>query len=323
MSTSLRVDSGVAAGNARAIRGTVRTPGSGRPFRRSRISGRARAGAIRPRAGRPRAGHPASGRPRVGRRRTERLEYDPGRLRVDADVPFGRRGRVAGRAITPAHDHQASQKARQLGLAQHRQGHVGERRERDQDQLPGAAAGFRDDQVGAEARGDRHGRRRKLGVSDAQGPVRLRRRDERPRQRRLTAERDLQVRSTGHLQDGPRVLRDLARVDVARGARDGHELALGRGYRVQQCQAVVDACVAIDEDRDPVRGLCQTGTSSAHACHRRTERTAATDRPTAAGCERARLAERRRDGRPRRPGRPGRLPISARPAPYPMGGWPS
>ena len=193
------------------------------------------------------------------RRRPERLEYDPGRLGVDRDVPFGRWRRVAGRSIAPAHDHQASQKSRQLGLSQDCQGNVRQRRQRHERQLPGAAARLVDDQVRAETWRGWHRRRGQNGVADAARAVGLRRRDERPSQRRLAAESHLHVRTTGQLEDGAGVLGDLAGVDVAGGAGHGDDLAFGRGGRVQQGQAIVDAGVAVDQDRDNARHFAHGG----------------------------------------------------------------
>ena len=70
-------------------------------------------------------------------------------------------------------------------------------------------------------------RRRQLGVTEAPRSVRLRGRLERPDERRLAAERDLDVGPPGQLEDGPRVDRDLARLDVARHAGRGDDSASG------------------------------------------------------------------------------------------------
>ena len=59
-------------------------------------------------------------------------------------------------------------------------------------------------------------------------------------------------RPAGELEDGPRVDRDLAGVDVARDAGRGDELGVGRGGGVEQREAVVDAGVDVEDERHPV-----------------------------------------------------------------------
>ena len=71
------------------------------------------------------------------------------------------------------------------------------------------------------------GRRRELGVAEALRAVRLGRRLERPDERDLAPERDLDVGPAGQLEDRPRVDRDLPRVDVARHAGRGDSSASG------------------------------------------------------------------------------------------------
>ena len=63
-------------------------------------------------------------------------------------------------------------------------------------------------------------------------------------------EGDLDVGPTGKLEDGQRVLGDLVGLDVPAAAGDGDDLGLARRHRVEEREAVVDAGVAVDEDRD-------------------------------------------------------------------------
>ena len=162
-------------------------------------------------------------RARAGRRAAARRSAHPGpgaqddrqRLRVDARVPFGRRCRVARRAVGAAHHHEAREQPRQLGLAEDRDRDVRQRAQRDERDLAGPAAGLRDDEVGRRAASTGPPGRRQLRVADAVRAVRLRRRRERPRERLLAPQRDLDVGAARQLEHGPRVLRDLRAIDVA------------------------------------------------------------------------------------------------------------
>ena len=78
--------------------------------------------------------------------------------------------------------------------------------------------------------------------------VGLGRRLERPDERDLATHRDLDVRSAGELQHGARVDPDLLRVDVARHARGGDQVRVGRGRGVEQREAVVDAGVDVQDE---------------------------------------------------------------------------
>ena len=77
----------------------------------------------------------------------------------------------------------------------------------------------------------------------------LERADERP----VGAQRHLDVGPAAELQHGARVALHVVEVDVAGHAGDGHELRLGRGAGVEQRQAVVDAGVDVEDDRDRAR----------------------------------------------------------------------
>ena len=177
-------------------------------------------------------------------------EDDLRRVRVAVDVPLGGRRRVAGHAEGAAHEHAAPEQAGAGRLAQHGDGEVRERPERDQRDLAGPPASLVEDEVDGVAVAERPARRRQLGVAEALRAVGLGRRLERPHERHLAAEGDLDVGPTGQLQDRPRVARDLARVDVAGDAGHREELGLGRGGGVEEREAVVDAGVDVEDQRD-------------------------------------------------------------------------
>ena len=79
---------------------------------------------------------------------------------------------------------------------------------------PGRARGLVEDDVDGVAVGQRPRRRRQLGVAEALRPVRLGRRLERPDERDLAPERDLDVGPPGELEDRPRVDRRPARASM-------------------------------------------------------------------------------------------------------------
>ena len=137
-----------------------------------------------------------------------------------------------------------------MRLPQHGHGQVRHRAQGHERQLARACARLLDDEVG--------------GVAARQRASRVGQHAHRPRprgpcvsgvvtsgahERHLATERHLDVAATGQLQHGPGVDADLARVDVARDAGDGPDVGLGRGAGVQQREAVVDAGVAVDEQR--------------------------------------------------------------------------
>ena len=178
---------------------------------------------------------------------SEGREDDLGRVRVDADVPFGRRSGVAGRAVGAAHDHEPFQEVRELRLAQDGDARlvsgpsvtsvISPGRRRASATMRSAACRSESGVAGW----------RQLGVADPARAVGLGGGDERPDERRLAAEGDFDVAAARQLEHRPRVLGDLARVDVAGDAGHGDELGVGRGAGVEQGQAVVDAGVAVDE----------------------------------------------------------------------------
>ena len=98
----------------------------------------------------------------------------------------------------------------------------------------------------------RGGWRRQLRVAEAARAVRLGRRLERPDERHLAAERDLDVAAAGQLEDRQRVRGDLPRVDVAGDAGDRDQLGLGRGGGVEERERIVDAGIDIEDQRDAV-----------------------------------------------------------------------
>ena len=66
----------------------------------------------------------------------------------------------------------------------------------------------------------------------------------------VAADGDLDVRPPGELQDGQRVAGDVLGADVAGQAGHGEDLGLGARAGVEEREAVVDAGVAVDEQRD-------------------------------------------------------------------------
>jgi len=72
----------------------------------------------------------------------------------------------------------------------------------------------------------------------------------RPDQGHLAAQRDLDVFAPGEFEHRERVLDDLLRFDVSGAARHGEQLDLWRGACVQEGEAVVDAGVDVEQQRD-------------------------------------------------------------------------
>jgi hypothetical protein len=99
-------------------------------------------------------------------------------------------------------------------------------------------------------RSERVGSAAERRVPDSARPVRLRRHLEGPDERHRPSERNLDIGSAGQLQDGPCVLGDLDRVDIARHAGDGDDLSFGRGAGVEEREAVVDPGVDVEDERD-------------------------------------------------------------------------
>ena len=132
------------------------------------------------------------------------------------DVPLGRRRGVAGDAVGAAHQHPAAEEPRQVRLALERDGEVRERAERHERDLarPARAVSTMTSAPCRSETGRR--RRRQLRVAEPVRPVRLGRRLEGADERLLAPERHLDVVAARQLQHGPRVLVDLARIDVAR-----------------------------------------------------------------------------------------------------------
>ncbi len=142
-----------------------------------------------------------------------------------------------------------SQQPRQVWLALQGQGHVRQRPQRHQRQLARArAAGAQDGRRRILEHGA--GRRCREGrVSQPRRAVRVRGRAQRPDQGTLGPRGHGDVRPTGQLQHGQRVAHDVRQLHVAGHAGDTHDLGFRRGDRVEQRQGVVDARVAIDEQR--------------------------------------------------------------------------
>ena len=88
-------------------------------------------------------------------------------------------------------------------------------------------------------------------MAEALRPMGLGRGLERSQERGLAPEGDLHVGPPGELEHRAGVDPDLARVDVARDARDGDEVHLRRGHRVQEGKAVIDPGVDIEDEALP------------------------------------------------------------------------
>ena len=174
-------------------------------------------------------------------------------VRIDVDVPLGRRRRVARRSVGAAHEDVALVEARQLGLAKDRDREVRERAERHEGQLAGPAPSLVDQQVHGVAFGQRRRGRRQLRVAEAARPVRLGRRLEPADERHLATERDLDVAAAGQLEDRQGVGRDLSRVDVAGDAGHRDQFGVGRRGGVQEGERVVDPRVDVEDQRGAIR----------------------------------------------------------------------
>ena len=142
------------------------------------------------------------------------------------DVPFGGRGRVAGDTERAAHEGVAPKQVRQGRLALEREGKVGQRTQGDEHDFTGPTASLLHNHVNAVTFGEGPAGRRQLGISEARGTVRLRRRLQPPSQRDLAAQRDLDIGSAGEFEDSTAVDRDLPSVDVARNAGDCDQLGV-------------------------------------------------------------------------------------------------
>ena len=97
---------------------------------------------------------------------------------------------------------------------------------------------------------ERAGRRRQLGVAQAARPMGFGRRFERPDERHLLPQGDLDVASPGELEDGAGVLGNLAGRDVAGDAGDREQVRLVRGAGIEERQGVVDAGVDVEDQGD-------------------------------------------------------------------------
>ena len=255
----------VADGRERLVPGRARTR-AGPPGQRDQVAGQE----LRPLGdvqaegqGEPR--QPGRNAPRHDLGRRERGERHLHRVGVHRHVPLGRRGRVPRRAVAAAHQHPAAKQERQLRLAQDGDRQVRGRPQRDEGDLAGAAARFSHEQVRGMAIRERPARRRQDRIADALRPVRLRRGDERAHQRRLPAQRHLDVVAPCQLEDGARVLGDLAGVHVPADARHGDELGLGRAAGVEQGEAVVDPGVDVEQEGDRCAGPAHRGDPGARS----------------------------------------------------------
>ena len=177
-----------------------------------RRGGAARTLPVRSRPGRARAADACSRRPRPARTRASTTCIASGSTAtfhslVGAVFP--------GERYEPAIITIPRSRLRQLRLAQDRHGHVGERRERDEQQLPGAPARLLDDQVGRVPLSRRPRRRGSSAYPMPRGPCVSGVVDQRPDERHLAPDRHLDVTAARQLQQRPRVLGDLPRLHVA------------------------------------------------------------------------------------------------------------
>src|SRR5206468_9568256 len=69
-------------------------------------------------------------------------------------------------------------------------------------------------------------------------------------ERLLASQRNRHVRSTGQVEHGACVLRDLPGIDVAADARHRDELDLRRGTGIEEGERVIDARVDVEDHRD-------------------------------------------------------------------------
>ena len=90
---------------------------------------------------------------------------------------------------------------------------------------------------------------RQLGVTEALRAVRLGRCLEGSDERDLAAEGHFDAVGPGQLEDGERVRRDLARVDVAGRAGDRDDLGVVGGSGIEEGEGVVDPGVDVQDDR--------------------------------------------------------------------------
>jgi hypothetical protein len=143
-----------------------------------------------------------------------------------------------------------AEESRKPGLALEGDRKIRERSQGHQRDLSRPGACRLHDHVDAMPIADRSARRRKFCIADAPRSMRLGRGLERPLKRHLASDRDLDIRAAGQLEDGERVDRDLASLDVARHTRDRRDVRLGRPERIEEREAVVDAGVDVEQERD-------------------------------------------------------------------------
>jgi hypothetical protein len=166
------------------------------------------------------------------------------------DVPLGRWRGVAGNPVRATHQDPALQQPGQLGFAVERDRQVRQGPKRDHRYLTGARTGSVHDHVGPVPLRNRASGRGQLRVADPARAVRLGGGLERPDERHHAAQRDLDVPAPGQLEHRERVLDDLLRFDVAGAARHREQLDFRRGARVQEGEAVVDAGVDVEQQRN-------------------------------------------------------------------------
>ena len=192
-------------------------------------------------------------RPRVAvsdRRLAPGGECDLRGVRVAVDVPLGRRGRVAGMTIGPAHQHPAAEELRQGRLAQEGEGEVGQRAAGHKGDLARPAACLLDDQINGMALAQGPAGWRQLGMAEALRTVCLGRRLERLEERPVAPEGDLDIGPSGELEHRAGVPLDLVRVDVAADAGDRDQLRLGARDGIQERQRIVDPGVDVEDQRN-------------------------------------------------------------------------
>ena len=150
----------------------------------------------------------------------ERAEHDARGFRIVPDVELRRRRDVARFAKRPAHQDEALQPARQLGIAQQRGRDIGERPGRDQDQLARVLPRRREDRVDRVSRGGVLGRLGQHGVAKPGRAVNVARVLGRVQQGRRAARPDRNVRPAAQREHRARIAGRFGEIDVASDAGD-------------------------------------------------------------------------------------------------------
>ena len=179
--------------------------------------------------------------------RPPRAENDRRRLGVGPDVVFRGVVDVAPRRGT-AHDHEVPDPGRQPRLAAQRQRDVGQRARGDQRDLPGCGGDRFDDEIdGMPVLGGPHGRRQDR-AAEAGVTVYVSRVERRAQQRRGAPGGHRYVWRADERRHRQGIPRRLGQPDSAGHGREAGQLDLRRGDREGDCERVVDAGIAVEDD---------------------------------------------------------------------------